>query len=135
MRSMVPRMRTVSWAEAGKARQIEAKPMAARLRAIPYICNLPDFFDAFSLQHPQSPIIPKRVWNREGHAACNRPAPLFDFDPGVLNHLAPARFLAAHIAVEFRRRTRHHHQALVDAQLLERRGFHRFGGGLVATVD
>jgi hypothetical protein len=53
----------------------------------------------------------------------------------ALDHLAPARFLSLKIAVEFVRRARHHDQALVDAEPLERLGLRRCYGRLVEAVD
>jgi len=41
---------------------------------------------------------------------------LFDLDPGLLDHLAPPLFLAAHITIEFFRRPRHHDEAFIDAK-------------------
>src|SRR5664279_620756 len=130
MRSMVPRIRTVSCAEAGKARQIEAKLKAASMRVIPYIYDLPDFRRVLSATPSISKYSSmKKPWKPRGpHRAAAEKEPLLDLDPGILDHLAPARFLAAHIAVEFLRRTRHHHQALVHAEPPEGLGFHRFGG-------
>jgi hypothetical protein len=52
----------------------------------------------------------------------------------ALDHLAPARFLSLK-AVEFVRRVRHHDQALVDAEPLERLGLRRCYGRLVGAVD
>src|SRR5436305_3414597 len=60
---------------------------------------------------------------------------LLDPDIRVLDHLAPAFFLAAHIAVELRRLACDHHQALIDAELFERIGLNRAPGGFVQALD
>src|ERR1700716_1500496 len=62
-------------------------------------------------------------------------ASLIDLDAGFLDHLAPALLLATEIAVEFVRGARHHHQPLVDAELIEDLGFDRRGRRLVEAVD
>jgi len=62
----------------------------------------------FFLQHPKPAIIPagKKVKNPAGCTAPQPEAWLFDFDPRVLDHLAPALFLAAHIPIKLLRGTR-----------------------------
>src|SRR5713226_7108814 len=62
-------------------------------------------------------------------------ARLFDLDPRVLDHLAPAFLLATKIAIELLRRTGDHDKALVDAELFESLGLNRRGGRLVEAVD
>ena len=73
--------------------------------------------------------------NPEHRAALQPVCPLFDLDPGVLDHLAPALFLAAKIAVELFRRLADHDEALVDAEFLEGVGLHGLGGRFVEAVD
>src|SRR5665647_774910 len=60
---------------------------------------------------------------------------LLDLDAGVLDHLAPAFLLAAHISIELLGRTGDHDEALVDAQPLESLGLNRPGGGFIEAVD
>src|SRR5260370_42226224 len=85
----------------------------------------------FPLQPHYSANIPKK----ERQTLDCRPLSLLDLDPGVLDHLAPARFLAAKIALQFFRRPRNHNETLVDAEPLEGLGLDRHRGGFVEAVD
>src|SRR5258708_31913431 len=85
----------------------------------------------FPLQPHYSANIPKK----ERQTLDCRPLSLLDLDPGVLDHLAPARFLAAKIALQFFRRPRNHDETLVDAEPPEGLGLNRRCGGLVEAVD
>src|ERR1700756_1089868 len=125
-RSMVPRIRTVSCADAGKAMQIKAKLKAASVRCtIPYMMTsrilTPDFGDGL----PATPPTPGYSGIKAGNwllgscrAATVRKR-LFDVDSCILDQLAPALFLATHISIEFLRRARDHDEPLIHGQLLE----------------
>src|ERR1700675_3768413 len=60
---------------------------------------------------------------------------LLRLDTGILDDLAPARFLAEKIPVERFGRLGHHHQAFIDAELLEGVGSHGFRGRFVQAID
>src|SRR5882757_7040722 len=135
---MVPRMRTVSSAaDAGVAMQIKAKLTVARAR-----CTMPDIVVSpiFGNVLPATPQIRiysgrKRV---KSPAGCTAPQPeawLFDFDPGVLDHLAPALFLAAHIPIKLLRGTRDHDEALIQPQPFECFGLNGQCRRFVEAVD
>src|ERR1700682_4084473 len=91
----------------------------------------------FSLQHPRAPIIPASEWLKLWglHRAATGGVRLFDLDPGVLDHLAPALLLAAKISVERFGRLRDHYEALVHAEPLEVLRLHRSRGRFVQAVD
>src|SRR6476659_8337455 len=65
----------------------------------------------------------------------SRSSHLLGLDAGVLDHLAPARFLARKIAVERVWRLCHHDQALIRTELLECLGLNGFRRRPVETVD
>src|SRR6202035_372064 len=65
---------------------------------------------------------------------CNRRG-LFYFNAGVLDHLAPALFLAAKISIERFGGLCDHHEALVDAEPLESLGLDGNCGRLVEALD
>src|ERR1700722_14302471 len=60
---------------------------------------------------------------------------LVDLDPCVLDHPAPALFLAADVSIEFFRRTRDHDQPLVNTKPFESLGLNGRCCRLVETVD
>src|SRR5260221_7803375 len=128
MRSTAPRMRTVSCAETGRSMQMEKKLAAASTRRA----------------MPDMDILPVFEWLVDGlvveaNAVYATPGgqkySLFRLDAGVLDHLAPARFLDLKIAIERLRRLRDHDEALVDAEFFESLGLDGFCGRFVETVD
>src|SRR5690349_5129302 len=96
-------MRTASCADAGRAMAMEMKPAAISTRRA-----MPDMVSSLVLSFVLMVAIGRRPL-RHVHATPGRSRySLLDLDPGVLDHLAPALFLAAKIPVERRGRLRHH---------------------------
>src|SRR4051794_263279 len=142
MRSTVPRIRTVSWAAAGKTIETEMKLAAASTRR-----DMRNMFTSLNFEWTASrfrywdeaacrstPLQPRQPAYIPGRLAAGTRR-LFRLDAGVLDHLPPVRLFAREIAVELRRRTGDHDQPLVDAELLESLGLHGFRHGLVEAVD
>src|SRR5712672_3007244 len=91
--------------------------------------------DVPSLTWSSSPVLSTVDDLRQGEGRCAHPATpgsndysLLRLDAGILDDLAPARFLAEKIPVEHVWRLGHHHEALIDAKLFEGIGLHGFRG-------
>src|SRR5712671_3388230 len=76
-----------------------------------------------------------RAYGRDFDAKRHPSAALLHLDSGVLDHLAPALFLAEKVAVEFFRRASGHHEAFVDTEPPERIRLHGLRHGFVETLD
>src|SRR5215831_13694710 len=122
MRSTVPRMRTVSCADAGRANETRAK-----LEATSTHRNFSAMTDSGGCmmfwQHRRfgnipaaNAITPRPIWRPRCYrrnVRLSRQAPgLLGLDAGVLDDPAPALLFLAEIAVERGRRACHQHEAL-----------------------